>query len=71
MWPQALRRDAPRHDEGCAQRAHLVDCRCQSVRRPVRQPMIVIVDARERRVHRPQTVVALEERAEHHHIIGV
>ena len=56
------RRPRRRSSDG-AQRSHLVDRRRQSVRRPVGQPIVVIVDAGERRVHRPQAVVALEERA--------
>ena len=56
-WPRRLERDA--------QRLHLVDGRCQAVRRPIGQPVIVIVDAGEGGGDRPQAVIAFEKCGQH------
>ncbi len=54
-----------------AEGSHLVHRRRQPFRRPVGQPVVVIVHARERRVDGPKAVVAFEEAVERgHHASG-
>ena len=55
--------DAPGRVELAAQRAHLVRRGAQSFRRPIRQRIVVIVEAGEGRRHRPARVNDAKKRS--------